>query len=311
MIVTARDLEESLARMRAQVEDPRAGIYGPRSMSWAVSRESVLFLGGGRAMLMQLAHPFIAHAIEQRSYAREDPLRRLRRTSATLSAMAFGDLDHVLAAARRLHAVHARVRGTIAEDAGRFARGASYDANHEDALLWVYASLIETVIKVHDLVVRPLSADEKARFYDEKRRFALLFGIRSETMPPDWPALEAYVARMLASDTLAVGKAARAVAGSLLAAPLTPYGSIMRWYRAMTAGLLPPPLRAAFDLPFGAADRVVFATSLAAVRRGRFLLPRDLRFHPAYLAAKRRLAGERDHESALGTYACAFQSYSK
>jgi hypothetical protein len=32
-----------------QTSDPRAGIFGPSSVSWTVNRESALFLGAGRA----------------------------------------------------------------------------------------------------------------------------------------------------------------------------------------------------------------------------------------------------------------------
>ena len=33
------------------------GLAGPGSVSWRVNREAALLLGGGRALLMQVAHP--------------------------------------------------------------------------------------------------------------------------------------------------------------------------------------------------------------------------------------------------------------
>ena len=37
----------------------------PDSLAWEIGRESALFLGGGKAALLQLAHPFVAHAIDR------------------------------------------------------------------------------------------------------------------------------------------------------------------------------------------------------------------------------------------------------
>ena len=34
-----------------------ATLPGPGSISWRVNREAALLLGGGRALLMQVAHP--------------------------------------------------------------------------------------------------------------------------------------------------------------------------------------------------------------------------------------------------------------
>ena len=64
MTVGRDDLHQLLDRLRAETEDPRAGVFGPASMLWRVNRESIAFLGGGRAALLQLAHPFVAHAVD-------------------------------------------------------------------------------------------------------------------------------------------------------------------------------------------------------------------------------------------------------
>ena len=63
MVVGRDELEASLAGLRATVVDPRAGIHGPGSTAWRLERDGLIFLGGGRAVLLQLAHPFVAHAI--------------------------------------------------------------------------------------------------------------------------------------------------------------------------------------------------------------------------------------------------------
>ena len=57
-----------------------AGLFGPRSITWKINRESVLLLGGGRALLLQIAHPLVAAGVGAHSDFRTDPLGRLQRT---------------------------------------------------------------------------------------------------------------------------------------------------------------------------------------------------------------------------------------
>src|SRR5688500_13747227 len=137
MIVTRRDLESRIEQLRAAVRDPRAGLYGPGSVSWKVNREGIVMLGGGRAALLQLAHPYVAHAVDQHSATRTDPLGRFQRTFLHVFGMVFGDLDQAIESARRVYRVHTRIHGPIAEDVGAFAQGHRYHANDPDALFWV------------------------------------------------------------------------------------------------------------------------------------------------------------------------------
>src|SRR3712207_5948413 len=58
MSVDAADLERSLAFVQAQAAGAREGVFGPESAIWQVDREARVFLGAGRALLMQLAHPW-------------------------------------------------------------------------------------------------------------------------------------------------------------------------------------------------------------------------------------------------------------
>src|SRR5258706_10449611 len=90
MTVTRADLESHIEHLRAEVKDPKAGIYGPGSISWTIGKEAILFLGGGRAALLQLAHPAVAHAVDQHSATRNDPLGPFQRTFDNVFAMVSG-----------------------------------------------------------------------------------------------------------------------------------------------------------------------------------------------------------------------------
>ena len=133
-IVTRADLEASLAELARGVQDPHAGILGPHSIAWQVGGDLGVFLGGGRAALLQLAHPFVAYAVEQHSQTRADVVGRFQRTFRNVFAMIFGGLDDALAAARRVHNVHTRIRGEIPVQIGRWRAGSPYHANDAHAL---------------------------------------------------------------------------------------------------------------------------------------------------------------------------------
>ncbi len=291
LLVTRDALERSLAKVQALATDARGGVHGPGSKVWELHREAVLLLGGGRAALLQLAHPFVAHGVDQHSDTRRDVAGRFQRTFFNVFAMTFGELDQAFAAARRVHTIHTRVHGVITEDVGAFARGTPYAANDVDALLWVFATLMHTVVQVVERLIRPLRALERDAYYQDSKRFAYLFGIPDERLPSDWPAFDAYVQSMLASEVICVGEPARQMARFLFTPPKRSQAVLMQWGQAMTASLLPQRLRRQYGLRYGAAERAMVATSTAALRPMLRVLPRSARYLPAYLRAVHRLGG--------------------
>lgn len=292
MIVSRQDLEQSLARVRASVVNPDHGIHGPGSKVWELNRELILFVGGGRAALMQLAHPHVAHAIDQHSKTREDTLGRFNRTFTNVFAMTWGTLDRAFKAARGVHNIHSRITGVITEDVGGFRVGDPYHANDVDSLMWVYATLMHTVIDVLELFVRPISAAEKDDYYQGTKSFAYLFGITDDTLPADWAAFDAYFRRTLADEcTIAAGEPAREMGHFLFVPPQPSHGPAMAWFKIMTAGLLTPRLRDEFGLRWSLRDRAVFRASVRAIGPIYRALPASARYLPEYVTAERRCRG--------------------
>lgn len=283
MVVGRDELEASLARVRAEVADPRAGIHGPGSTAWRLERDGLIFLGGGRAVLLQLAHPFVAQAIRDHSRTRADVVGRFRRTFGAVFAMSFGDLEHACRAARAIHGVHERITGVLDADAGPLA-GTRYAANEPEALRWVHATLVETVIVVHEAVRGPLPERDKDAYCRDARRFGALFAIPEPLLPTTWSALRAYVDAMVAGPHLVVTAAARETAAHLFGGRLGPP------VRAVTAGLLPARLRDDFELPFGVGEQRQHRAAMLAARAFA-RLPAATRDLPAYRDAQRRLRG--------------------
>ena len=299
VIIEAMEFERSLARVRAEAAGPLEGAFGPDSVLWQIDREALVFLGAGRALLMQLAHPWVATAIVEHSGALEDPIGRFHRTFAIVFTLVFGSLNQALATARRLHQRHAAIRGSMPEGLGPFGKGSPYRANEVSALLWVHATLVDTALVAYELVHPPLRPEARERYYQESRLLGALFGIPPEAQPPDGAAFVRYLATTLASDTLAVGAAARAIGtGVLSGAGRVP---VPRWYRDVTAALLPERLRTSFELPFDGREQRRAARALGAVRRLHPALPARLRYVAPYHEALTRLSGRNRPDLATRT----------
>jgi uncharacterized protein (DUF2236 family) len=290
-LVNAESLECELNRMRAAAAGSLFGVFGPRSITWQVDREAAIFLGAGRALLLQLAHPWVAAAIEQHSETFANPIGRFHRTFSVVFSMVFGTLDQSLSTARRLHWRHAAIEGQLDCAAGPFPAGSSYCANAIPALRWVYATLMETALLAYELVLPPLTPDQRERYYSESHLFAALFGIPKECLPRDWTAFSAYTAAMSRSDTLTVTDKARIMARRLIAHPDS-WLPVPALYQALTAALLPPQIREAFALPYGAAEQRAAGQLIARIRRLYPLLPARLRYVGPYQEAEQRLAGK-------------------
>src|SRR6195256_1376915 len=180
------DFESSLDTVCEAAAGSIEGVFGPASLPWRVHREAAFFLGAGRALLLQLAHPWVAAAIAEHSRTFADPIARFHQTFNTVFTMVFGTRDQALAAARRLRRRHAAVTGILPWTAGRFAAGSHYRANEVSALRWVHATLVETALLTHDLVLPVLTDSERERYWVEARLFAALCGVRQADLPSNW-----------------------------------------------------------------------------------------------------------------------------
>lgn len=288
-------LERALAELRARsvATDPAAGAWGPDSQLWRVAREKCVLAAGGRAALLQLAHPFVGEAVAASDVAVRSPLTRFKRTFDAVYAWVFGTFDDAVAAARRVHRVHRGVRGTLPA-VGPYQAGDPYRANHEGALRWVHATLVDSSVLAFERAGLALTAAEREAYWQDSRAFGLLVGLTE--LPESWAAFAAYRDRMLTSDALAVTPAAADVGRRLLSAP----SPIWATYRAMTASLLPPRFHAPFGLGWGLRDQALARIAFEALSRGYRHVPSRLRCVPAYHEARWRLAGHRSRVDRLG-----------
>jgi len=292
VFVTRQASERLLAGVAQHAAGAEFGLFQPDSVTWRINREAALFLGAGRAALLQLAHPWVAASLEQHSSVLRRPIARFHNTFRVVFTMVFGTLDQAMAAARHLYTLHTRIRGELPEDVAAYRRGSRYEANEVAALRWVFATLVESAVIAYESVLPPLLPGEREQYFAESRLLAWLFGIPAEALPENWAAFAEYNRRMHASDTLGVSEGARLIGHGLLEGA----GSWIHpphWYRSLTAAWLPPRFREEFGLPFAERERRSAERALRWLPRLYRWLPAAVRFSGPWQEAQARLTHRR------------------
>jgi uncharacterized protein (DUF2236 family) len=138
------------------------GLCGPESVTWPVIGDVAAFVGGIRALLIQAAHPEVVAGVSDHSGYQQDPLGRLSRTSAYVTATSFGAMPEVEAAVATVRRAHRPVRGES-------HRGRRYSAGTPALAAWVHNVLTDSFLRAYQAYgPRPLSPAESDRFVVEQ-----------------------------------------------------------------------------------------------------------------------------------------------
>jgi uncharacterized protein (DUF2236 family) len=181
-------------------------LFGRESVSWRVDRELVVLAGGTCALLMQIAHPAVAAAVDAHSDFRTDPFARLRRTLGASWAIVFGDLPVAEQAIDRINAIHAAVRGVVPETAS------PYRALDPALLLWVHATLVDTALRMHNRFVAPLTRAELDAYTREAASVAIRLGVPETMLPYTAADLRRWMGARIDSGEVRVSATARSLA---------------------------------------------------------------------------------------------------
>ena len=269
------------------------GLFGPESVCWRLAREPFLLAGGGRALLMQVAHPLVAQGVVDHSDYRLDPFGRLVHTVRWLVAVTFGTTREAHEASQMVGRVHASVRGELqARNATRsFAAGTPYSATDPELSRWVLATIVESMLVTYEHTVGRLDSHDADRFVREWRAVAPLVHVRECDTWDSAADLHDDVAATMR--TLHVVPASREAAEVVLHPPLPArrYRPAVAAAGFLTAGLLPAPLRTAYALRWTAAHRTAHRATCMSLRGAHRIAPRTLRVSSLYDAALHRSRG--------------------
>ncbi len=288
---------QQLGHLRAQVNQPEVGFFGPGSMTWRLYREPSILLGGMRALLLQIAHPAIATGVAQYSNFEKDTLGRAHRTFTSMIHIWFGDVDTACQSAKRLFRIHSMIRGTArwaaTQDDDKFCNR-FFTAADPDLLFWVLATLIDTTLVAYKATVGPLTPAEREQFYNESKIAAQLMGIPLDTYPKDLKDFYSTYHK-LSNHLLCVGHVGAEIARALFRLPYP----LRIWLRHLTGAWLPEHIALAFGLPHSASSHRVNHISTRFVYYTQFLLPCVLRFAPHWHVAHYRIARQRGQHGRL------------
>ena len=173
--------------MRDTLDFPgNPGVCGPGSASWSVISDVAAFVGGIRALLVQSAHPEVVAGVADHSRYRVDPLGRLSRTSAYVTATTFGAAAEVQRAVRAVRRAHAPVEGTS-------HRGRPYSADAPGLSAWVHNVLTDSFLAAHRAFgAAALPPGDADRFVREQAGIGRMLG--ADPVPLRAAALSRWVA---------------------------------------------------------------------------------------------------------------------
>ncbi|NMI00495.1 oxygenase MpaB family protein [Pseudonocardia acidicola] len=166
---------------------PDHGLFGPRSITWRVHLEPVMWVAGMRALLLQSLHPRVMRGTYQNS-ALFDPKKawpRFQRTVEFVGTRTFGTTADVEAAAARVRGLHSRLRG-YDPDTGR-----EFRIDEPAGLLWVHCGEIDSYVDVARRagIVDDTEADA---YVAESVRAAAVIGLDPADVPASGTGLRAY-----------------------------------------------------------------------------------------------------------------------
>ena len=245
-----------------------------------INGERLVVLGWTRAILLQLAHPLVAAGVYDHSDFRRSPLaaiQRLRHTTRAMLSITFGDARRRGAAIDGIRRIHTRVHGTLRQAVGPFPAGTPYSAEDPSLLLWVHVTLIESILVTYEHLVGPLSPQDLDEYCAVSAPPSIELGVRETDAPRTWDELQECLRRIYASGVIVVGSQARELADALLRTSMPGPLAPARWVSGvLTVGLLPPPVREGYRLPWSAARQRRFEQLTATIRTLRTIAPATL-----------------------------------
>lgn len=284
-------LDRHRAAIRQRLRTSGISRSGPGSISWTVNREVIVIAGWGRAILLQLAHPLVAAGVSDHSRFRGSlgsGLARLRSTVGAMRSLTFGDDDEAISAAARINAIHDRVSGTLTTAVGEFPAGEPYSAHQAELLRWVHATLVDSIPRAYELLVGPLTEEERERYCAEATVMEPLLDIPRGRLPRTVADLDVYVGDVVRRPTLAITERSRALAHAVL----FPRGWRWLWpafrpAQLITIGLLPPSVRDAYGFQWTDRDTRALARWAATLKWLRRITPTFVREWPSSRRTRR------------------------
>ncbi len=262
----------------------------PRDQLSKAAPESVLLLGAGRAILLQLAHPQIGRAIAEHSDFAANPLSRLVHTLGYIYALSNGTAQQQRTMINYVDAAHRPVHAPRDKNSGAPA----YSALDPKLQLWVAATLFDSARLIGSQLLPAWDQDASEELYQQYARLGDTLQMPTDYWPPSEADFTTYFAEVTAK--LEVTEQTRELARQLFSGSKAPW-----WIRAglplmrdVSIAQLPANVREQFGYQLTRKiqrrNRQVVRTAWLATR----VLPKAIRHLPMKLMLRHvdRMAAE-------------------
>jgi uncharacterized protein (DUF2236 family) len=253
--------------------DENFGLFGPRSVTWRVHLEPVLWVAGIRALYLQALHPQVIRGTAQNSalFDRDRAWKRFQRTADFVTIRTFGSTEEVARAGRLVRRMHAPLRGHDPDTGERFR------IDDPEYLLWVHCGEIDSYVDVARRATILTSTAEADAYVAESWRAAQVVGLTADDVPASTAELADYFTRMR-PQLYACPEAVQALVMSLnpplpLPRLLRPLKLAVPPFVALAFATLPPWARQLYGAPGLPTTDPVATLALRALRRATTVLP--------------------------------------
>lgn len=204
---------EAEERARRIWHTPGPRRFAPEDPICRVHGHAAMYVGGLRALLLQMLHPLAMAGVGSHSGYRSDPWGRLQRTSYFIASTTFATIDDADATIARIRRIHDKVNGHAPD-------GRPYAASDPHLLRWVHVAEIDSFLAAHQRYSRtPLTSAEADRYVEQAAWSGEALGVLDapRTVAGLTAALEAF------RPELALTEDAREAAEFLLHEPPLPW----------------------------------------------------------------------------------------
>jgi uncharacterized protein (DUF2236 family) len=266
------------------------GMFGPRSATWHLMGEPILWVAGIRALYLQALDPRTMRGTWQNSALvhRQEAWARFLRTTEFVRIRTYGSTPEVERAGRRVRKVHASLTGTDPD-------GTVFRLDEPEQLLWVHCAEVDSYVAICRRCGMGATPAQLDKFVDEQRRSAALIGLDPQRVPASVAELDAYYAgaRQRAQASEEAKESLRMSFNPPVPPALFPLKLVAPAVNALAFAALPRWARKLYGAPGSPVTDTVTTAVLKGLYQATRAVPARLRYTPTVRRARQIT---REHE---------------
>lgn len=271
------------------------GLFGPRSATWRLMGEPILWIAGIRALYLQALDPKTMFGTWQNSALvhRHEAWARFLRTTEFVRTRTYGTTAEAERAGRRVRKIHASLTGTDTD-------GTVFRLDDPEQLLWVHCAEVDSYVNICRRCGIGATPGQLDAFVDEQRHSAALVGLDRATVPASVAELDAYYAdaRHRARAVAEAKKSLFMTFNPPVPPALLPLKLVAPPVNTLAFAALPRWARKLYGAPGSPVTDVATTAALRGLYQATRVVPARLRYTPAVRHARQVIREHERHQDA-------------